>query len=216
MTEAIKILDLDTDIELFDNILAQFKTQILDLKNYTYNKTNIDEYITWVRDIFIRYDKRLFIVACILDGDELLSLHMGCAISVIWNRVNEILPTWVYILAYNKPTGKIPGANIGKLGVELMHHFENQHYYSFYTTTRLPVNLTTTSDIQNYLEKVYNKNYPIFRYNRYVEQIIATNDELKDITNRFAGYNMILPKTINRPIVIMKYEMMNNHRTLLK
>ena len=216
MDETIKILDPKVDIELFDSVLSQFKSQILNIKNYTYDKTNIDEYITWVRDLFIRYDKELFVVACVLDGDELLSLHMGCAISVIWNRANEILPTWVYILAYNKPTGKIPGSIIGKLGVELMHHFEDQDYYSFYTTTRLPVNLTTTADIQNYLEKVYNKNYPIFRYNRYVEQIITTNDELKSISNKFAGYNIILPKTINRPIVVMKYEMMNNHRTLHK
>ncbi len=216
MTETIKILDPNTDIELFDNILSQFKTQILELKNYTYDKTNIDEYITWVKDIFTRYDKKLFVVACILDEDKLLSLHLACAISVIWNRANEILPIWVYLLAYNKPTGKIPGPIIGKLGVELMHHFEDQHYYSFYATTRLPVNLTTTSDIQNYLEKVYNKNYPIFRYNRYIEQIITTNDELKSTATKFPGYSVILPKTINRPIVVMKYEMMNNHRTLRK
>jgi hypothetical protein len=216
MNEKIKILDPKVDIELFDNILSQFKSQISNIKNYTYDKKNIDEYITWVRDIFNRYDDKLFSVICILDENELLALHMGCSISVIWNRANEILPIWVYLLAYNKPTGKIPGPIIGKLGVELMHHFEDQHYYSFYATTRLPVNLTTTSDIQNYLEKVYNKNYPIFRYNRYIEQIISTNDELKSIATKFPGYGVILPKTINRPIVVMKYEMMNVHRKLRK
>ena len=216
MTETIKILDPAVDVELFGDILYQFKTQILKLKNYTYDKTTIDEYITWVRYIFARYDNKLFSVICILDGNELIELHMGCSISVIWDRVDEILPVWVYLLAYNKPTEKIPGPMIGKLGIELMHHFEDQHYYSFYTTTRLPINLTTTSDIQTYLEKVYNKNYPIFRYNRYIEQIITTNDELKSIATKFAGYRIILPKSINRPIVIMKYEMMNNHRTLRK
>lgn len=216
MTETIKILDPDLDLVLFDEIMNQFKNQIAGLKNYTYDKTNTDEYIAWVRGIFTRYNKNLVIIACVLDEDKLISLHMGCAMSVIWNRESEILPTWVYLLAYNKPTEKIPGPNIGKLGVELMHHFEDQHYYSFYTTTRLPVNLTTTDDIQTYLENVYNKNYPIFRYSRYVEQIITTNDELNQLLSKFDGYAGILPKTINRPIVVMKNEMMNVHRTLRK
>lgn len=216
MTETIKILDPAIDVELFDKIMIQFKNQIADLKNYTYDKTNIDEYVKWVRDVFIGYDKKLVIIACVLDGDELISLHMGSAISVIWNKSSELLPIWIYLLAYNKPTGKIPGPNIGKLGVELMHHFEDQHYYSFYTTTRLPVNLTTTTDIQSYLENVYNKNYPIFRYSRYVEQIITTIDELTQLLLKFDGYGGILPKTINRPIVLMKNEMMNIHRKLRK
>jgi len=216
MTETIKILDPAVDLELFDEIMRQFKNQISELKNYTYDKTNVDEYITWVRNIFIGYDKKLVIIACVLNEDELISLHIGCSISVIWNRVSEILPVWLYLLAYNKPTGKIPGPTIGKLGVELMHHFEDQHYYSFYTTTRLPINLTTTADIQNYLETVYNKNYPIYRYSRYVEQIITTKDELTNLLNKFDGYGGILPTTINRPIVVMKNEMMNNYRTLRK
>jgi hypothetical protein len=216
MNETIKILDPNVDLALFDEIMNQFKNQIAELKNYTYDNTNTEEYITWVRGIFTRYDKNLVIIACVLDNDKLIALHMGCAMSVIWNRENEILPTWIYLLAYHKPTGKIPGSNIGKLGVELMHHFEDQHYYSFYTTTRLPVNLTTTTDIQTYLENVYNKNYPIFRYSRYVEQIITTNDELTQLLSKFAGYDKILPKTINRPIVLMKNEMMNVHRILRK
>ena len=216
MTETIKILDPAVDLELFNEVMRQFKNQIVELKNYTYDKTNIDEYVTWVSDIFTGYDKKLGIIACVLNGDELISLHIGSAISVIWNKSNEILPIWIYLLAYNKPTGKIPGPNIGKLGVELMHHFEDQHYYSFYTTTRLPVNLTNTTDIQTYLEKVYNKNYPIFRYHRYVEQIITTNDELNHLLRKFAGYSVILPKIINRPIVLMKNEMMNVHRNLRK
>jgi hypothetical protein len=215
MTEEIKILDPAVDIELFDKILIEFKDQILKLKNYAYDITNIDEYVEWYRYNFAKQSKNNFIVACILDEDQLVSLHMGCSISVIWGRPNEVLPVWVYLLAYNKPTNKIPGSTIGKLGVELMHHFENNQYYSFYTSTRLPVNLTTTADIQNYLENVYNKNYPIFRYNRYVEQIITTNDELKSILTRFGGYNLnLLPKKINRPFVLMKYEMMNNYRNL--
>ena len=43
MTETIKILDPVVDLELFDKIMIQFKSQIADLKNYTYDKTNIDE-----------------------------------------------------------------------------------------------------------------------------------------------------------------------------
>ena len=60
-----------------------------------------------------------------------------------------------------------------------------------------------------YLENVYNKNYPIFRYHRYVEQIITSIDELNQLLHKFAGYSVVLPKTINRPIVLMKNEMMN-------
>jgi hypothetical protein len=215
MNEELKILDPKFDIELFDKILSDFKTQILKLKNYTYDTTYIDDTIKWYRHNFLQQSKNKFIVACILDKDNLIALHIGCAISVLWSRENETLPIWMYLLAYNTPTSKIPGSAIGKLGVELMHHFENSKYYSFYATTRLPVNLISTSDVQNYLENVYNKNYPIFRYHRYIEQIITTNDELKLIRDRFLGYNLILPYTINRPIVLMKYEMMNNYRNLI-
>jgi hypothetical protein len=215
MNEEIKILDPEFDIHLFDKILADFKNQILKLKNYTYNTTDIDITIKWLKHHFTKQSKNKFIVACILNEDNLVALHIGCTISVIWNRENETLPVWVYFLAYNISTSKIPGSIIGKLGVELMHHFENSKYYSFYATTRLPVNLISTSDVQNYLENVYNKNYPIFRYHRYIEQIITTNDELKLIRDKFLGYNLILPEPINRPIVLMKYEMMNNHRNLL-
>lgn len=207
----IKILKPTTDFDKFVELMNKFK-QRAETSRTTFNIDNIENYISYITDKFIKSDPKFFIVATVLYNEEVISFHIGATLATLYNR-EEVMPTWYYLLAYNdEKTLKIAGESIGRLGVVLMNHFEDINYYSFYATTRLPLNLLNAEDIDEYLDKVFQKNYPIFRYKRFIEQIILNQEKLTELRNSFTGYNLLLPTKCSRPLVLMKYEMINRFR----
>lgn len=156
-----------------------------------------------------------YAIAAAIKNNEVIGFQIGCKLHIMYERSTPIFPYW-YVLAHaHKNFNQNAKILISSLIQKLTNHFEQQKYYTFYVLVRLPFNMTITNNIDDYLDNIYQKNYPVTRYRRYIEQVCYDNESLKKICKLYQGYYRLFPLSISRPIVLLKYEAINNYRQLL-
>lgn len=213
----VKILDKT------DSLLAEECFKIYShrkIKHLKYIKSENENNETNNKIPFLRkqyYNRSIddYAIAAAIENNEVVGFQVGCKLHVMHDMSGPAFPYW-YVLAHaHRDFHKDPQPLISHLIQKLTNHFEQQKYYTFYTLVRLPFNMSITNDIDNYLDKVYQKNYPVTRYRRYIEQVCYDNESLEKISKIYRGYARLFPSAISRPIVLLKYELINNYRKLL-
>jgi len=210
-----KILD-KSDTILAEQCFDIYLQKIKKVKNYAFDINTVDSIVDWLRKKYYESTIDDYAISAALEHNEIIGFQIGFKIHLLYNRDTPTFPYWyLSVHCHKNDHFTFPGHLSGQMALHLMNHYERQKYYTFYALVRLPKNLIKTTDIDNYLKNVYQKNYPLYRYHRYIEQVCYDNESLDRVKQLYTGYFRFFPKTINRPVVLMKYEMMNNHRELL-
>lgn len=214
----VKILD-EKDSLLAEECFKIYSQQKIRHVKYS-NAANsndeiIDNNINFLRTKY--YTSRIedYAIVAAIKNNEIIGFQIGCKLHIMYNMQPPVFPYW-YVLAHShKNFHRDSTILITHFIQKLTNHFELQKYYSFYTLVRLPFNMSITNDIDTYLDTVYQKNYPVTRYKRYIEQVCYNNESLEKICKMYQGYSRLFPSSISRPIVLLKYELLNNYRKLL-
>lgn len=210
-----KLLDKSEYLEMKE-CLAILKLKVKTSKRSLLEVSNIDKFTEWLEEQFTISPETDYAISVAKECNKIIGFQIGIKINLLWQRQNYTFPYWFLgVHCHSETQTKIPGPLIGKMALQLMNHFENQHYYTFYAVVKLPKNLDKSSNIDSYLDTVYQKNYPLYRYNRYIEKVIRSNDSLEEIKQNFIGYTNFFPKKIDIPILLLKHEMKNNFRKIL-
>lgn len=204
-----------------DSIIAEeciniYSAKVKHVKNYAFDNENIGNTIEWLRKKYYECSVDDYAIAVTVENNNIIGFQIGFKIHILYNRDNLTFPYWYLSVHCHKENHfSFPGELSGQMALKLMNHFEQQKYYTFYTLVRLPKQLSKTADVDNYLDTMYQKNYPLYRYHRYVEQVCYDNESLEKVKQLYKGYYKFFPNVIHRPVVLMKYEMKNNYRELL-
>ncbi len=158
----------------------------------------------WYRNMLEEDRKGVILNALILDN-KIITLFCSFAVDVVYNYKSKHFPVWVAGLIRSINISlDIPNVKIDSLAAPVALIYERYGYKSFYVVRAIPKYITYRN-IDSYIKRVQNKNFPTDRYNPYLDRFIDSPETYKD----FDIITHIIPKSVpaGRKIAIFRYDL---------